>query len=85
MDNFRLLVKKFNVELNVSLQLDVLDVISPSKDNDGHATNVARDIPDDLDCSCYDHHDKMKIIALTCCKKKVHEICLEKLLENYAQ
>ena len=27
----------------------------------------------------------MKIIALTCCKKKVHKTCLEKFLENYAQ
>ena len=27
----------------------------------------------------------MKISALTCCKKKVHKTCLEKLLDNYAQ
>ncbi len=85
MDKFRLLIKKFNDELNVSLRVDLLDVISPSKDNDGHETNVAKDIPEDLDCFCYDHHDEMKIIALTCCKKKVHETCLKKFLENYAQ
>ena len=85
MDKFRLLVKKFNDELNVSLRVDLLDVISPSKDNDGHETNVAKEIPEDLDCFCYDHHDEMKIIALICCKKKVHKTCLQKLLENYAQ
>ena len=49
MDKFRLVVNKFNDELNVSLQVDLLDVISPSKDNDGHETNVAKDIPEDLD------------------------------------
>ena len=93
MDKFKQLVKKFNNELNFSPQVDLLDVTSPSKDNHDHHTNEVQDIhtndvqdiPKDLDCFCYDHCDDMKVIAMTCCKKKVHQICLEKLLENFAQ
>jgi hypothetical protein len=84
MDKFRQLVKKFNDELTVSLHVDLLDVTSPSKDNNAHETKVPKEIPEDLECFCYDHHDKMEIIAMACCKKKVHKACLEKLLENFA-
>jgi hypothetical protein len=85
MDKFKQLVRKFNDELTVSLRVDLLDVISPSKDNSAHETKVPKEIPEDLDCFCYDHHDKMEIIAMACCRKKVHKTCLEKLLENFAR
>ena len=69
MDKFRQLVRKFNDELNVSLRVDLLDVTSPSED-DLHDTMITNDIPEDLDCFCYDHHDGMEIVAMTCCKKR---------------
>ncbi len=50
---------------------------SPSKDDDVQETMITKDIPEDLDCSYYDHHDGMEIVAMTCCKKRVHTKCLE--------
>ncbi len=85
MDKFRQLVRKFNDELNVSLQVDLLDVTSPSKDDDVQETMITKDIPEDLDCFSFDHHDGKEIVAMTCCKKRVHTKCLETLLENFAQ
>ena len=60
MNKFRRLVKRFNDELNRYLLVEVFDMTSPLKGNDGHVTIVVKDIPGDLDCLCYNHHDQQR-------------------------
>ena len=57
MGEFRQLVRKFNDELNVSLQVDLLDVTSLLKDQKVQEKMITKDIPEDLDCFCCDHQD----------------------------
>ena len=73
MGKFTWLVRKFNDELKVSLQVDLRNVTSFMKEDKLQETMISKDKSEDLDCFCYDHHDKMKIVVMTCFKKRVHK------------
>eukprot|EP00956_Cyclotella_meneghiniana_P020460 scaffold36263_cov40-Cyclotella_meneghiniana.AAC.2 len=78
MQTFQRLVKKFNDELFVSIPVEVVDLLTPTKDHDS-----TKDVQD-VDCFCCETHPKLLHMELPCCRKKLHSVCLGKHLENYA-
>ena len=84
MSKFESLVKKFNDELVVSIPVEFVDLITPTKEDATKSTSLSDTSSPEVDCFCYDSQYHLETIEIPCCKQKVHAVCLGKSVENNA-
>jgi hypothetical protein len=78
-DTFSRLVKRFGNELCVSMPVKEINLT----DSEQNVLYEDDEPPNDLECFCYSHKKSMSVIAMSCCRKKLHKDCMIRQVENF--